>query len=263
MSQLTQAFPDKSFSGIGGISTFEHALNYFLLGCGTVQVCTAAMLDHAIGPNVIRALNQGLARFLEKHADKGWTRVDDFVGLRRDRIVAQSKIRRADRKGLSRRLRGRGLCRAESRDAGIESGVAARASELVDGVVRRSGGLGRARHVSALEIVLGIDNIVFISILAGQLPHDQQARARTIGPRRRDAVADRAAVLAGLDHAADRAAVHDRRPRPVRSRSDPDRRRFVPAREEHPRNPRPDRGRRRPGANRPRGVARQRAGTGR
>ena len=54
MSQLTQAFPDKSFSGIGGISTFEHALNYFLLGCGTVQVCTAAMLDHAIGPNVIR-----------------------------------------------------------------------------------------------------------------------------------------------------------------------------------------------------------------
>jgi hypothetical protein len=45
MSQLTQAFPDRSFSGIGGISTFEHALNYFLLGCGTVQVCTAAMLD--------------------------------------------------------------------------------------------------------------------------------------------------------------------------------------------------------------------------
>src|SRR5215210_2083513 len=35
MSQLTQAFPDKSFSGIGGISNFEHALNYFLLGCGT------------------------------------------------------------------------------------------------------------------------------------------------------------------------------------------------------------------------------------
>src|SRR5471032_1293100 len=98
MSQLTQAFPDKSFSGVGGISTFEHALNYFLLGCGTVQVCTAAMLDHAVGPNVIRELNQGLARFLETHADKGWTRVDDFVGLRRDHVVAQSKIRRAEEK---------------------------------------------------------------------------------------------------------------------------------------------------------------------
>ena len=96
MSQLTQAFPDRSFSGIGGISTFEHALNYFLLGCGTVQVCTAAMLDHAIGPNVIRQLNDGLGRFLDEHADKSWAHVSDIVGLRRDRIVAQAKIRRPD-----------------------------------------------------------------------------------------------------------------------------------------------------------------------
>lgn len=32
-----------------------------------------------------------------------------------------------------------------------------------------------------LEVVLGIDNVVFISILAGRLPAHQQARARTIG----------------------------------------------------------------------------------
>src|SRR5438132_12956889 len=37
MSPLTQAFPDKRFTGIGGISTFEHALNYFRLGCDRVQ----------------------------------------------------------------------------------------------------------------------------------------------------------------------------------------------------------------------------------
>jgi dihydropyrimidine dehydrogenase (NAD+) subunit PreA len=98
MSQMTQAFPDKSFSGIGGISTFEHALNYFMLGCGTVQVCTAAMLDHAVGPNVIRELKLGLARFLEKHAARGWSSVGDFVGIRRDRVVAQSKIRRPTEK---------------------------------------------------------------------------------------------------------------------------------------------------------------------
>ena len=60
IAQMTQAFPDKAFSGIGGISEFSHALNYFLLGCGTVQVCTAAMLDHAIGPNVIKALLAGM-----------------------------------------------------------------------------------------------------------------------------------------------------------------------------------------------------------
>ena len=33
----------------------------------------------------------------------------------------------------------------------------------------------------ALEIVLGIDNLVFISILAGRLPADQQTRARKVG----------------------------------------------------------------------------------
>lgn len=35
--------------------------------------------------------------------------------------------------------------------------------------------------LTALEIVLGIDNIIFISILAGKLPAEQQARARTVG----------------------------------------------------------------------------------
>lgn len=35
--------------------------------------------------------------------------------------------------------------------------------------------------LTTLEIVLGIDNIVFISILAGKLPADQQASARRIG----------------------------------------------------------------------------------
>jgi predicted tellurium resistance membrane protein TerC len=35
--------------------------------------------------------------------------------------------------------------------------------------------------LTTLEIVLGIDNIVFISILAGKLPREQQARARQVG----------------------------------------------------------------------------------
>jgi predicted tellurium resistance membrane protein TerC len=35
--------------------------------------------------------------------------------------------------------------------------------------------------LTTLEIVLGIDNIIFISILAGKLPVDEQARARTVG----------------------------------------------------------------------------------
>src|SRR3954464_3389605 len=96
MAQMTQAFPDKSFSGIGGIADFSQALNYFLLGCGTVQVCTAAMLDHAIGPNVIKGLTSGMQAFLEKYADRGWHSREGFRGLRRDRIVAHHEIKRPD-----------------------------------------------------------------------------------------------------------------------------------------------------------------------
>jgi predicted tellurium resistance membrane protein TerC len=35
--------------------------------------------------------------------------------------------------------------------------------------------------LTALEIVLGVDNVIFISILAGKLPAEEQARARTVG----------------------------------------------------------------------------------
>jgi dihydropyrimidine dehydrogenase (NAD+) subunit PreA len=95
MAQLTKAFPDGAFSGIGGISDFTQALNYFLLGCGTVQVCTAAMLDHAIGPNVIRNLTGGMRAFMEQ---RGYASLEDFRGIRRDRVVAHSEIRRPDTK---------------------------------------------------------------------------------------------------------------------------------------------------------------------
>ena len=35
--------------------------------------------------------------------------------------------------------------------------------------------------LTLLEIVLGIDNIIFIAILADKLPEHQRARARTVG----------------------------------------------------------------------------------
>ena len=60
--------------------------------------------------------------------------------------------------------------------------------------------------LTALEIVLGIDNIIFISILAGKLPKEQQATART-----GHVDAHRPALLPDLGHAAHEAALH--RPR--------------------------------------------------
>jgi dihydropyrimidine dehydrogenase (NAD+) subunit PreA len=96
MSEMTRAFPEKSFSGIGGISEFRHALNYFLLGCGTVQVCTAAMLDHAVGPNVVKRLVREAEEFFEKNAERGLRGFADVVGLRRGRVVPHSQIKRPD-----------------------------------------------------------------------------------------------------------------------------------------------------------------------
>ena len=109
MAQLTQAFPDKSFSGIGGIAEFAHALNYFLLGCGTVQVCTAAMLDHAIGPERDQErCSPGMA------ADDGAPRLDHARGFPRapPRPRRRPLARSAGRtRRVSRRLRRRGLRR--------------------------------------------------------------------------------------------------------------------------------------------------------
>jgi dihydropyrimidine dehydrogenase (NAD+) subunit PreA len=93
MAQMTKAFPDGAFSGIGGVSNFDHALCYFLLGCGTVQVCTAAMLDHAIGPNVIKTLTAGMSDFMEQ---RGFASLSDFRGIRRDRVVGHSQIKRPE-----------------------------------------------------------------------------------------------------------------------------------------------------------------------
>lgn len=48
-------------------------------------------------------------------------------------------------------------------------------------VILEPSGIAALVTLTAMEIVLGIDNIVFISILANKLPANQQARARTIG----------------------------------------------------------------------------------
>ena len=53
------------------------------------------MLDHAIGPNVVKGLTAGMSAFLER---RGWTRLEDLRGLRRDRVVPHSQIKRPETK---------------------------------------------------------------------------------------------------------------------------------------------------------------------
>ena len=79
--------------------------------------------------------------------------------------------------------------------------------------------------LTLLEIVLGVDNIIFISILSGKLPEPSR-RAPAVGLCWRGASGP-VAVLACMDRRLTDAAVH-RRARNLRPRSDPDRWRVVP-----------------------------------
>ena len=62
-------------SGIGGIETWRDALEFILLGAGSVQVCTAVM---QYGYRIIDDLKAGLALYL---AEKGFASVGEVVGL--------------------------------------------------------------------------------------------------------------------------------------------------------------------------------------
>jgi dihydropyrimidine dehydrogenase (NAD+) subunit PreA len=61
-------------SGIGGITTWKDAVEFMLLGAGTVQVCTAAM---AYGFKIVQEMISGLDEWLDK---KGYASVGEIVG---------------------------------------------------------------------------------------------------------------------------------------------------------------------------------------
>ena len=95
------------------------------------------------------------------------------------------------------RLRPDGRARVPHGEEGGGSTTCPRRAERMLGLLDRSASLARVRYRSSvLEIVLGIDNIIFISILVGRLPPAQQERARIARPGAGDADAHRAAVLA-------------------------------------------------------------------
>ncbi len=61
-------------SGIGGISTWRDAAEYIALGCGTVQVCTAAM---TYGFKIVEEMCAGLERWMD---EQGHATLADFQG---------------------------------------------------------------------------------------------------------------------------------------------------------------------------------------
>ena len=61
-------------SGIGGIVTWRDAVEFMLLGAGTVQVCTAAM---TYGFRIVQDMIPGLSRYMDEH---GFSSVEEMVG---------------------------------------------------------------------------------------------------------------------------------------------------------------------------------------
>jgi dihydropyrimidine dehydrogenase (NAD+) subunit PreA len=62
-------------SGIGGVTTWRDAAEFMALGCGNVQVCTAAM---TYGFKVVQEMISGLSDWMD---EKGHTSTADFIGM--------------------------------------------------------------------------------------------------------------------------------------------------------------------------------------
>jgi dihydropyrimidine dehydrogenase (NAD+) subunit PreA len=61
-------------SGIGGVTTWRDAAEFITLGCGNVQVCTAAM---TYGFKIVQEMISGLSQWMD---EKGHTSIADFMG---------------------------------------------------------------------------------------------------------------------------------------------------------------------------------------
>jgi len=61
-------------SGIGGVSTWQDAVEFMLLGSTSIQVCTAAM---KYGFRIVEDLNEGLSNWMD---EKGFEKITDFIG---------------------------------------------------------------------------------------------------------------------------------------------------------------------------------------
>lgn len=68
-------------SGIGGISDWRDAVEFLLLGCSNVQVCTAAM---HYGYRIVEDMIDGLSNWMR---EKGFAKIADFQGKTVDRVV--------------------------------------------------------------------------------------------------------------------------------------------------------------------------------
>ena len=105
-------------SGIGGIENWRDAVEYFLLGAGTVQLCTAVMFR---GFGIIEELTDGLTGFMEEN---NFSCISDIIGISAKKITDHVELSR-DIKRISSINRETcvkcDLCYISCRDAGYQA----------------------------------------------------------------------------------------------------------------------------------------------
>jgi dihydropyrimidine dehydrogenase (NAD+) subunit PreA len=69
-----------AISGMGGIETWQDAVEFMLLGATSVQICTAAM---HWGFRIVEDMIEGMSNWMD---DKGFKTVNDFIGKSLPRI---------------------------------------------------------------------------------------------------------------------------------------------------------------------------------
>lgn len=86
VAQLAK-YTDLPISGIGGITSWEHALEYMLLGASCVQLCTAVMVK---GYSIIHGLIKGLENYLmRKEIDS----LKKLIGRSTERVTDYSMLK--------------------------------------------------------------------------------------------------------------------------------------------------------------------------
>jgi len=73
-------------SGIGGITTWKDAAEFIALGCGNVQVCTAAM---TYGFKIVQEMCDGLSNYMD---EKGFANIEAFRGRAVPSIVNWNQL---------------------------------------------------------------------------------------------------------------------------------------------------------------------------
>lgn len=116
--QTAQAAPGTPITGIGGISNWHDAVEFFLAGAGLVQLCSEVLLH---GYGIIDGLCAGLEDYLQK---KEFTSVDQIRGLALPNLALHKDLRREPRVVAfndTLKCRACGMCFVACKDAGYQA----------------------------------------------------------------------------------------------------------------------------------------------